>query len=293
METKINPENLKKLYTKATWPWIGDVIFDWAMIAASIALFCYYKNPITFLLALIIVGNRQHALVILGHEATHFTVLKNKFLNDLLSNIFNMWIVGISVEGYRILHFQHHKGLGTEADPEIHHKRSRSPQWDLPMAPSKVLKYIGMDLIGFAIPDYYIIVTYSKPPSWKGILSLILFHSLAIGILIGLNLIWPLIIFYAAIPTTFMLFFRLRLWIEHQGSERTNRLHLNWWQAFLLSPHNGWYHWEHHNWAAVPYHRLPELRKMLPTPEVMTLQQLFSHLRSARETKSGFPYKPA
>ena len=55
-----------------------------------------------------------------------------------------------------------------------------------------------------------------------------------------------------------MMSFRLRLWLEHQGTPETHRLHLNFWQAALLAPHNSWLHWEHHTWPTIPYHRLAE-----------------------------------
>ncbi|MBU0799788.1 MAG: fatty acid desaturase, partial [Alphaproteobacteria bacterium] len=81
MQERLEPRKLKELCTKSFTPWIYDMVFDWALIVGSIALFMAYKNPLTFVLAVLVVGNRQHALTILGHDGTHFTISKNRFIN--------------------------------------------------------------------------------------------------------------------------------------------------------------------------------------------------------------------
>jgi fatty acid desaturase len=43
-----------------------------------------YFNPITFILCLIIVMSRRHVLILLGHDAVHYLICKNKTLNDSL-----------------------------------------------------------------------------------------------------------------------------------------------------------------------------------------------------------------
>ena len=143
----------------------------------------------------------QHALAILGHDGTHFTLSHDRRLNDFLTNFFAFWPVGLTVSGYRALHFKHHKHTGTEDDPELGHKRSRSPQWDLPAKPSRILKYAALDIVGGSFPDYLIILKYSKPDKPSEYLPLLCFHAVAIALLAVSGLWWPGLLWYAGLVT--------------------------------------------------------------------------------------------
>jgi hypothetical protein len=88
-----------------------------------------------------------------------------------------------------------------------------------------------------------------------------------------------------------MMSFRLRLWLEHQGTDDTQRVCLTWWQAALLSPHNSWHHWEHHKYPTIPYHRLPQARQRLRGPAILTLHDLANALASTGHIPSGTALK--
>ena len=88
-------------------------------------------------------------------------------------------------------------------------------------------------------------------------------------------------------PRFFVMSFRLRLWLEHQGAPETHRLSLNFWQAALLAPHNASHHWEHHKYPTIPYHRLAELRKHDTEQPVWTLRELLQWFTHADDMSSG------
>jgi len=52
------------------------------------------------------------------HEAAHYNLASNRKLNDLLANAFIGWMVGQNIKAYRVVHFDHHRLLGTTADTE-------------------------------------------------------------------------------------------------------------------------------------------------------------------------------
>jgi len=143
----------------------------------------------------------------------------------------------------------------------------RAPQSDLPNTPRTVLRYALMDLIGFSLADYVIIVRFAKPASRREYAPLALFHAVALGLLLGAGLWLVAAAWYFSLVTSFMMFFRLRLWLEHQGTDDTQRLALTRWQGAVLAPHNAWHHWEHHKYPTIPYHRLPEARRRLSGPD--------------------------
>src|SRR5271166_5247785 len=270
----IDKEILKSLSRRTPWPWLKDALLDWLVILCTVAIVHKFANPLTALVSLLIIGNRQHALAILGHDGTHFTLSHNRRLNDFLTNLLAFWPLGLTVSGYRLLHFRHHRDAGTENDPELGHKRARAPQWDLPAGPFRILKYALWDLVGFSFPDYVIILKFSKPATRAEYIPLLCFHAAAIALLAASGLWWAGLLWYGGLVTTFMMSFRLRLWLEHQGTADTHRLHLDFWQAAILAPHNSWMHWEHHSFPTVPYHRLPEARKHVAEKPVWTLREL-------------------
>jgi fatty acid desaturase len=290
---RLDTSALRELGARAMFPWLTDAAMDWLVIAAAVAMIQVWPHSYTVLAGILIVGNRQHALAILGHDGTHYTLSPKAGLNDFLTNLFCFWPLGLTISGYRALHYAHHKNTGMEDDPELGHKRMRSPQWNLPATPWTVLRYALKDLIGYSVADYSIIVRFSKPQRKREYLPLALFHVAAVSLLLAWGG-WPMAAaWYFSLVTSFMMFFRLRLWLEHQGTDDTQRLTLTWWQAAILSPHNAWHHWEHHKYPTIPYHKLPRARRRLSGPAVLTLRDLMNDLASTDKIPSGTALKVA
>jgi fatty acid desaturase len=282
---------LRDLGKRSLFPWLADAAMDWLVIGIALAAISLWPHFYTVVFGVLIIGNRQHALAILGHDGTHYTLSRNAALNDFLTNLLCFWPLGLTVSGYRALHYAHHKDTGTEHDPELGHKRMRAPQWDLPATPRTVLRYAILDLIGYSLADYTIIVRFSKPQSKREYLPLALFHIAALSLLLGLGCWLAASVWYFSLVTGFMMFFRLRLWLEHQGTDDTQRLALTWWQGALLSPHNAWHHWEHHKYPTIPYHKLPQARQRLTGPAILTLHGLVASFASAGPIPSGTALK--
>jgi fatty acid desaturase len=66
-------------------------------------------NIPVFLVAITLIGAVQHRLAGLGHEASHYTFMKNRFLNDLIPDLFCMFPILTTVHFYRIFHMAHHQ----------------------------------------------------------------------------------------------------------------------------------------------------------------------------------------
>ncbi len=284
---RLDTATLRALGRRSLFPWLVDAAMDWLIIAAALAAISLWPHVYTVFACILIIGNRQHALTVLGHDGTHYTLSRNAALNDFLTNLLCFWPLGLTVSGYRALHYAHHKNTGTENDPELGHKRMRSPQWDLPANPRTILRYALMDLIGYSLADYIIIVRFSKPQRRSDYAPLALFHTGAVSLLLWLGC-WPMAAaWYFSLVTSFMMFFRLRLWLEHQGTGDTQRLALTSWQGAILSPHNAWHHWEHHKYPTIPYHKLPQARQHLRGPAILTLRGLIVTFVSAKPIPSG------
>jgi fatty acid desaturase len=191
---RLETATLRALAKRALLPWLTDAGADWMVIAAALAVVGLWPHVWSLVGAILVVGNRQHALAILGHVGTHYTLSRHAGMNDFLTNLLCFWPLGLTVSGYRALHYAHHKHTGTEHDPELGHKRMRAPQWDLPNTPGAVLRLALMDLVGHSLADYLIIIRFSKPRRRREYLPLALFHAAAISVMIGLGCWQPVLV---------------------------------------------------------------------------------------------------
>ena len=60
-------------------------------------------------LGIVLIGALQHRLAGLGHEAAHYSLLKNKVLNDLIGDVFCMFPILSTIHFYRLFHLAHHQ----------------------------------------------------------------------------------------------------------------------------------------------------------------------------------------
>jgi fatty acid desaturase len=82
------------------WPWLYDV-------------------PV-FFVAILCVGAGQHQLTALGHEASHHVLLKNRYLNEWVSDWLCMFPVFTTTYHYRLHHLAHHQFVNDpERDPNF------------------------------------------------------------------------------------------------------------------------------------------------------------------------------
>jgi hypothetical protein len=77
-------EQWGSLTRRSGWRGIFLVAHAWALIAAASALVAIWPNPVTWLIAVMVVGARQLGLAILMHEAAHGTLHPNTAVNAFL-----------------------------------------------------------------------------------------------------------------------------------------------------------------------------------------------------------------
>jgi fatty acid desaturase len=83
------------------------LLINWLVIISSIVLTIrfHYIYPITFL----IIANRQFANYLVGHDAIHGLISKNKIVNDFIGRFLCLNPVFVSFESYQINHIAHHE----------------------------------------------------------------------------------------------------------------------------------------------------------------------------------------
>lgn len=95
------------------------VLHAWGMIVGAMAVFAWWPNPLTFVLAVGMIGCRQLGLAILMHDAAHGLLFANAKLNDRVGQILCAWPVATSLEAYRPYHLKHHRFTQQEQDPDL------------------------------------------------------------------------------------------------------------------------------------------------------------------------------
>src|ERR1700704_895477 len=95
------------------------VAHAWGTIIAAVALVALWPNPLTWLIAVTVVGTRQLRLAILIHEAARGGLHANKAVNEWIGQWLCAVPVGADLASYRSYHLQHHKFTQQPEDPDL------------------------------------------------------------------------------------------------------------------------------------------------------------------------------
>jgi fatty acid desaturase len=117
--TIFTPEEWSRLTARSSLRGLWLVAHAWGTIAAAIALVALWPNPLTWVIAVMVVGTRQLGLAILMHEAAHGGLHRNKAVNEWIGQWLCAVPVGADLASYRAYHLQHHKFTQQVEDPDL------------------------------------------------------------------------------------------------------------------------------------------------------------------------------
>src|ERR1700761_6692663 len=118
-KTIFSADEWARLTSRSSLRGLWLVAHAWGTIAAAIALVALWPNPLTWLIAVIVVGTRQLGLTILMHEAAHGGLHTNKAVNEWIGQWLCAVLVGADLASYRAYHLQHHKFTQQPEDPDL------------------------------------------------------------------------------------------------------------------------------------------------------------------------------
>jgi fatty acid desaturase len=91
--------------------------------------------------AALLIGASQHQLGGAGHEATHFSLFRNRNLNELASDWLCMFPLYATTYQFRLHHLAHHQFVNDPTrDPDISQLRDSGHDLDFPMPQTDILK---------------------------------------------------------------------------------------------------------------------------------------------------------
>lgn len=297
--------------------WLNMVILDWAIVAIAIAVCEKFWSWPLYVLAIVIIGSRQHGLAILMHEAVHYRFTPNKFCNDLVANLLTSYPLLVSLERYRDFHLKHHKHTNGPGDPE--RISLADPSRRPPFSPLSFWLYIMIDLIGLTSFRVALTAAYfsfiRKPCSGTDGLNLPravwstlqrpLFTVLAIVVILETGCLSGVVTYWLIPMGTYLnAVLRIRSLAEHQSLPSRDNLDdarnvmVGPVAAFFLAPHNVSLHLTHHLQPSVPCYNLARMHEalVLHSPEYearggLSLGYLLGpqSVRSALIPRSGRP----
>lgn len=277
-------EDVRAFSQVSNWRAAVAIARQWLIIAGTIAAAIYLHHWAAYAIAIVIIASRQHTLVVIMHDATHYRLFTNRIANELVSDIFCAFPVAISTLGYRLEHLPHHGGLNTEEDP-YYRMFQADDVWHWPKSRWAALRVFLADVFIWNLPRNMMMTRRWAPISlWirhrhdpklaarcrrDAILSTLMNGSI-IAATIWFN-VWQWYVLLWVVPamTFFMLFIRLRWISEHTfrpalGEMRdTRHVYATQFERMFVAPLNINFHIAHHLYTSVPFYNLPALHKRL------------------------------
>lgn len=129
--------------------------FEYACLAAVVGMAVFFGehrsgwglgwgwNIPAFGTAIVLIGAIQHRLAGLGHEASHYSFMKNRVLNDLVPDLFCMFPLMTTVHFYRLFHMAHHQFTNDPGrDPDLQNLGHGKRADEFPMTRSRFIRVI-------------------------------------------------------------------------------------------------------------------------------------------------------
>ena len=237
---------------------------NWGLIAAAFALAIAWPNPLTIILAVLILAGRQLGLGILVHDCAHHALFRSRRTNEVVGQ----WLAGtpinLSLAAYRTYHLAHHRYAGTPQDPDIGFVAS------YPISRESLRRKFMRDITGrTGFRDLRRTLSrFRLATHWPWLA----FHGALFATLALAGGWWAYGLWWIAELFVYPVIVRLRQIGEHgvvpdRGSPdprmNTSTTVARWWERLFIAPNHVNYHVEHHLAAGVPPYRLPRMHQLL------------------------------
>jgi len=273
----LTPGQLEALRTRVAWMGPALILHAWAVILGAVALVAAFPNPLTYALAVMLIGSRQLGLAILMHDGAHGALARDQGRNLRLAQWFCAWPILADTESYRRYHLRHHAHTQQKDDPDLvlsapfpitrrsyrrkfwrditgrtgfQQRRAQllnalgDPAWPLPRRLARLRGKLGPQLAANAV----------------------LFAGFALA---GVWWAWPLL-WLVPLLTWFQVITRIRNIAEHavvpdsdDPLRNTRTTRANWIERAFIAPYWVNYHLEHHLLFWLPCYRLPRFHALL------------------------------
>jgi fatty acid desaturase len=304
----VSPDLLKQLSRPQEWRAIAVIAMQWALIAAAIAVSVWANSWFVTIPALAFIATRQHALLIMMHDAAHSLISHNRAVNDTISDLFCSFPFLVSTKRYRANHLMHHRNVNAADDPDLDDNVH-------PESLRALVLMLAQDLFCMSLLKALrrsrkfgvLAIFFMRQPGFAA--ERVLFAGF-IAVFASAILyfdIWPQFMLYWALPffSFLQVLLRLRGFSEHAGRmdgdflTHARTIDVGPVERIVFAPCNVNRHLEHHLYPSVPAHNLEALSEALRENQEFargaprTCGYLASSLSVVRELYSAAAATPA
>ena len=274
---RLQPALVKQLSQLTPWRSLSHVVLEYVFIGAAIGLASLYGHPALYVVCVMWIAARQHALAILIHEAAHYRLAKNRTLNDVIGEALLAFPIFVTLRGYRTSHHAHHRHMNTEHDPDWVSKET--PDWVFPKTRTELFLMLAKIALGGNL--FWMIrlilkggrpaaAGASRKPSRRFVASRVGYYLALVAVLTYFGW-WAEFLLFWIVPlvTWLQVILRIRSIAEHFGIEHDHaytEARTTYPSAFdrlFIASKNVWYHLDHHLYPSVPFYNLPQLHDAL------------------------------
>ncbi|MEZ6090733.1 MAG: fatty acid desaturase family protein [Pirellulaceae bacterium] len=283
-------ESVRSLSKVNGWRTTGYLVLQWSLMIGAFVAAAYFDHWAVYIVAAFVVASRMQALGVLMHDATHFLLYKNRTVNDVVSDLFISFPLGMSTTLYRRTHFRHHRFTNTEEDQDLVAQREEQEWYQWPKSRLACCWTLVRSTLGMNTHKGWILYKHWAPwnhlfkplsaafPLRARILyvlsTVIVYSTFIVGFNVAPRITISLILLYMASGLTLLnIINRLRATAEHLGTEKNHELNAtrtvipSLLERLLIAPYNVNYHLEHHLYPSVPGWNLARLHTILMQDE--------------------------
>jgi fatty acid desaturase len=252
----------------ASWRNAWTVAWLWGAIIALFAAAVAVDHPLGYATLFVLMGPMFARLAILGHEAAHRLLFRDRRVNDAVGR----WLLDhpafVPFDIYRRSHFAHHREEFGPEEPDLAYYAG------YPLPPASLRRKLVRDAVGIS--------------GWKNLRPLLHALRTPLGRPVASRILGTQVVLWAVIwaasgrwwlyplcwlgpwLTVWRVLNRLRSMAEHGGMEAskdrrrtTHHVRQSWAARFWVVPYRTGWHLAHHVDMGVPWRNLPALHAEL------------------------------
>lgn len=269
-------EELGEYNKLSPWRCYRSIAFQWLVIGLAIAFALHFEHWLAYLVAILVIATRQHALGVLGHDGCHYRIANNRTLNNFVANFFCWLPLWFTNSRYGYEHLAHHRFVNTDQDPYVADFRS-NPAFAWPKSRREGAITLMRHFFGLEMPEAArvakrsnIFSTTAPPlPKEEKITAAVFLTLLVIFLWLSNGWLDYLLLWMLPLLTVGWFIIVVRTIAEHigmedfSGIEQTRHVQGSWWERAIFAPCGINYHLAHHVFPAVPWYKLPALHARL------------------------------
>ncbi len=261
MKLPVTTQQIREFSKMSIGKSLAYLVADWAIVAGVIAFTEAYWSIPLYIVAVMIIGNRQHSLAIQMHDAAHFRLLPNRRINNIVGEVLCAWPMFFRMAAYRENHNLHHRHANTELDPDFRKER-------FPETKKEIIRMLVTDALALnTLQQFGELKRLKKNNVPRSVqLARIVYYASLCALLTSFGG-WKLFALYWAVPlfTWLKVVLRVRAIADHTGVHdrphpyNTRTVVPNLFDVIFLAPRQCSYHLGHHFFQSIPSYNLKAL----------------------------------